>query len=98
MKTKKGDQSNGTVAQPESIYSATSVHTTFGLSNASATLIDPSMPARSMKSKDVGGEGIRHSTHTDDSDGIISVYSETEDESESEPEWEIFEAEMMALS
>lgn len=56
------------------------------------------MPARSMKSKDVGGEGIRHSTHTDDSDGIISVYSETEDESESEPEWEIFEAEMMALS
>lgn len=55
------------------------------------------MPVRSIVGKNVG-EGVGHSTHTDDSDGTISAYSEVEDGSEGEPEWEIFETEMMALS
>lgn len=94
---KNGDQNKGTAVEPESRACATAVRASASLFNASATSTDPSMPVRPMESKDVDGESFRHSTHTDDSDGATSAYS-VEDESEGEPEWEILEIEMMALS
>lgn len=97
IKTKNGDQITGTVVEPESRVCATAVCASASLFNTSATSTDPSMPVRPMECKDVDGESFCHSTHTDDSDGAISAYS-VEDESEGKPEWEIFEAEMMALS
>ncbi|KIR51021.1 structure-specific endonuclease subunit SLX1 [Cryptococcus gattii Ru294] len=97
IKMKNGDQNKGTAVEPESRACATAVRASASLFNTSATSTDPSMPVRPMESKDVDGESFRHSTHTDDTDGAISAYS-VEDESEGEPEWEIFETEMMALS
>lgn len=97
IKIKNGDQNKGTAVEPESRTCTTAVRASASLFNNSATSTDPSMPVRPMESKDVDGESFRHSTRTDDSDGAISPYS-VEDESEGEPEWEILETEMMALS